>query len=158
MYRIMANDRDREATAFHDAGHAVVADVLGFDVKKVSIVSDGPWAGETCYDSRDGALNARCVEDIALIKLCGLAAQRFRDPYADGAGSTRDIDHATTLCLALDDGGERNACHDRFRRLIVRADTTVAALWPAVERVAEALLDRGSLTGAEIAAIVRRVT
>jgi ATP-dependent Zn protease len=41
---------DREAVAYHEAGHAVVAYVVGLTVERVSIQSDGIAAGHVEHD------------------------------------------------------------------------------------------------------------
>lgn len=44
---------DREIVAYHEAGHAVVAHILGFPVQTISIASDGFAAGYVAYNYGD---------------------------------------------------------------------------------------------------------
>jgi ATP-dependent Zn protease len=135
-----------EATAYHEAGHAVVALVLGRPVVRVTVVPDQKHAGlcefrkGTFRPSKDG------LEREILIALGGMAAEaRHTGDYAwDGAA--RDEQYVRTL--ATQRAGERRA--ERLqRRLLAKVKHLLAqeGNWRAVELIAAELLRVGTISG-----------
>ena len=136
----------KEATAYHEAGHAVVALALGRPVDQVSILPDRERLGVCKF--RKGAFRPSedWVEREMLISLGGIAAEaRFTGDYAwDGAG--RDQQYVEKL--AIQRAGERRA--ERLqRRLLAKVEHLLAQedLWRAVELVAAELLRLGTISG-----------
>lgn len=96
----MMNDDERKVTAYHEAGHALVAHMLPHTdpVQKVSIISRGRAAGYTIkLPTEDRMMKRReeYVEDIAVM-LGGYAAEKtFFGDITTGASS--DMKNATDL-------------------------------------------------------------
>lgn len=122
----------RELTAHHEAGHAVVAYRLGFEVGPVTItatdetlglsLSEGAWAD----GSRD--------EDCAVVYLAGHEAELLLDPAADSAGSRSDFEEAEHLLGSQD-----------FEPARRRARELLTASWEQVRAVAQLLLEEETL-------------
>src|SRR3954470_13374725 len=135
-----------EATAYHEAGHAVVALALGRPVQRVSVLPDREHLG--LCEFRKGVFRPSedWLEREILIALGGIAAEaRHTGEYAwDGAGRDRQF----VRRLAVQRAGERQA--ERLeRRLLAKAEHLLAreGHWRAVELIAAELLRRGAISG-----------
>jgi hypothetical protein len=155
-----------ESSAYHEAGHAVVALALGIPVEWVSVERTGtaaPTGGQVDAHRR------------AVVALSGLIAQdvfrRAADP-TEGIRARcealrshpppdddwwRDDAGAALLLLAVARAGRADP-RPRAEAAIIEAAALVRRHWPAVQRLAAVLWDRGLLPGAaaaEIAALGR---
>ena len=135
-----------EATAYHEAGHAVVALALGRPVHQVSILPNSEHLGRC--DVRKGTFRPSedWLEREILIALGGVAAEaRYTGTYAwDEAGRDRQY----VRRLAVQRAGERQA--ERLeRRLLAKAEHLLdrPGHWRAVELIAAELLQRGAISG-----------
>lgn len=96
----LMNDEERKVTAYHEAGHAMVAHLMPHadPVQKVSVVSRGRAAGYTIkLPTEDRMMRTRTeyVEDLAMM-LGGYAAEKvFFGDLTTGASS--DMQQATKL-------------------------------------------------------------
>lgn len=166
------------AVALHEAGHAVVAHRLGFEVFEATTL-DGPGqGGSTRFRSHDPSPDRAGIERRVLAALAGRAADVALGAGAD-AGAASDLLSAThrlaaahasfglgeTLVarvegdrvealLTLDAALARTVDAD-LRRLAGEAEDLVRANRDAVRSVAAALVERRVLSGGEIAAICR---
>ncbi|MBU1074701.1 ATP-dependent zinc metalloprotease FtsH [Patescibacteria group bacterium] len=98
------NKREKEITAYHEAGHALVAHILpkSDPVRKVSIVARGQAGGYTLkYPLEDRFMHSKAefIDDLAVL-LAGHATEKevFKD-ITTGANS--DLKHATALARKL---------------------------------------------------------
>ena len=138
--------RHDETTAYHEAGHAVVALVLGRPVHRVSVLPNHERLGQC--DVRKGAFRPSedWVEREMLIALGGVAAEaRHTGTYAWDMAD-RDLQYVRDLAVRR--AGERQA--ERLeRRLLAKAEHLLAkdGYWRAVELIAAELLRRGSISG-----------
>lgn len=135
-----------EATAYHEAGHAVAALALGRPVHKVSIRPDRDRLG--WCEFRKGAFRPTedWLEREALIALAGLAAEaRHTGEYAMTEAG-RDLRYVRKL--ALQRASERSV--ERLeRRLLAKAEHLLAddANWRAVEAIAAELVKHTQISG-----------
>ena len=141
----MDHPRD-EATAYHEAGHAVVALALGRPVHHVTIRPDREYLGTCEFRKPAFRPSEDWLEREILIALGGLAAEaRHTGSYAwDEAGRDRKF----VRRLAVQRAGERGA--ERLeRRLLAKAEHLLSREehWRAVELIATELLRRGSISG-----------
>ena len=134
------------ATAYHEAGHAVVALILGRPVQRVSILANDQHLGVCEFGKGMSRPTEDWLEREILIALAGIAAEaRFTGNYAwDGAARDQQYVHK----LAVQRAGERRA--DKLqRRLLAKAEHLLADddTWRAVELIAEELLRLGEISG-----------
>lgn len=166
--------------ALHEAGHAVAALVLGHEVKRVSIVADGSVAGVTTMRTRSLVHTLRDIEDEAVVILSGRAADEVLGGGAD-SGASADLELATTrlagaeASLGLRDTLVHRADDSELRHLLRsdpellrridlqlaqqmrRAVEIVELHRDAITMLADALVTRRVIGGAEVMAIVARV-
>jgi ATP-dependent Zn protease len=161
----------QRAIAHHEAGHAVVARVLNL---KIDVVTTLPGDPAMYHRQPEGAGVAH-FEALAKVALAGRYAQRRYN--ARTAQDVRQFldDRESALRAAgyavyLRDGGTLPAPGgtalitfegpklDEVRTLLLRCEDDalelVIANWPAIERVAQALLRRPILTGDEVDALI----
>jgi ATP-dependent Zn protease len=136
-----------EATAYHEAGHAVVALALGRPVHRVSILADRERLGTCEFGKPVFRPSEDWLEREALIALGGLAAEaRFTGVYAlDGAARDRQY----VASLALQRAGNARKAERLERRLLSKVEhlLTQEDNWRSVERIAAELLRAGSISG-----------
>src|SRR3984957_20880458 len=112
-----------ETTAYHEAGHAVVALALGRPVQHVSILPDRDFLGACKFGKPAFRPTEDWLEREILIALGGIAAEaRFTGNYAwDGAARDRQYVHK----LAIHRAGERQA--ERLqKRMLAKAEHLLA--------------------------------
>ena len=143
-------------TAFHEAGHAVMAELCGRLLTEVEIVGDREHTGSVQSlafppDPADGAQSGEETEDVERrlkIILAGIVAEAVLSGREDWDETSEDLDLAVRLAMRLVDD-----CEDVLPLLSdigadVRRD--LHAHWPAVERLANELIDRKTMTGSEV--------
>jgi ATP-dependent Zn protease len=141
------NQPSREATAYHEAGHAIVALALGRPIHRVTILADRERLGNCAFGKAVFRPSEDWLEREALIALAGLAAEaRFTGAY-ELDGAARDRQYVAGLALQRT-GDARKA--ERFeRRLLSKAEYLLGREenWRAVERLAAELLRSGTVSG-----------
>ena len=151
--------RPREATALHEAAHAVAATVVGRTVTSVTIVPDvggwgcceyAPFEPVAVLAYRDDPRNRK----QAIITLAGSVAERRRFKDTDPRYASADMTHVDNLIGFM--LGNADSEEEEELRADMRAETErlVATHWGAIEALAAALLERPTLTGEEVAAII----
>lgn len=146
--------REDELVAFHEAGHVVVALELGQRIIGVSV--DG--AGGNVRFDLDGILadSDEFLRRSIRICLAGMFASARRTsiigerPLEQVGGSMDDYIKADTLAGMV---GDRFAETDAAEADVLRLFHD-PCVWAKVERVAAALLERRTLTGEQVAAII----
>src|SRR4051812_41850310 len=135
-----------EATAYHEAGHAVAALVLGRPVHKVSVLPDCDRLGWCEFKKGVFRPSEDWLEREVMIALAGMAAEaRHTGEYAlpEAAQDLRFVRK-----LALQRASERSV--ERLeRRLLAKTENLLAddANWQAVELIAAELLKHGQISG-----------
>ena len=146
-----------ERTAYHEAGHAVLAHYLCTGLKSVSIASDHDSAGHTLgvNESDPDVENLYLTAEDAFWQrkatglYAGAEAVRHKWPNSRwklGAGNDY---HWAAIALEkiTNDAQALRALHAYASRT---ARLEVAHYWPAIERVAGALIERTTLTDDEV--------
>jgi ATP-dependent Zn protease len=135
-----------EVTAYHEAGHAVIALALGRTVHKVSVLPNQLRLGEC----RFGKGNARATDDWLereiLIALGGMAAEaRFTGTYATDEAKE---DLRFVRRLALERKSDR-AVERYEQRMLGKVEYMLAeeGTWKAVESIAAELMKHGTISG-----------
>ncbi len=135
-----------EATAYHEAGHAVIALALGRTIHKVSVLPNRKRQGECRFGKGDTRATDDWVEREILIALGGLAAEaRHTGNYAM-AEATQDLRFVRRL--ALERKSERQV--ERYElRMLSKVEYLLDddANWHAVQLIAAQLLQHGEISG-----------
>jgi hypothetical protein len=133
--------------AHHEAGHAVIAHMLGCRVERVSVDED---SGATLI--RWFGRGEQRIERQILSNLAGPFAQRrfaprshWRSRSHAGFASGYDFDNVTGLIFDLHGKGK---VAEKYRAYMeARAEALVDQHWLRIESVAKALLKHGVITG-----------
>ena len=159
--------RQREVVAFHEAGHAVAAVMLGVGIRRkgVTIVPSATYAGRI-YTGKgyrgdptisDSAQMVWRAERRAVMSLAGPAAQRkYRPSSVRSYHGGKDWHQAIDLISCF--VGSDRELNAYLKLLWIRAEQLVACdpWWIAIQAVAKALLERDRLTPNEVTEITRR--
>jgi ATP-dependent Zn protease len=144
----MTDEPVDETTAYHEAGHAIMALLLG---RPVAFVSARP-ARQHLGICEFGKAVFRPAEDWLeremLIALAGLAAEFRHTGMHDWQAGGKDLASAERLARDRAGGHERKA-QRLLRRSLSKAEHLLAqdAPWRAVERMAAELMRLGEISG-----------
>ncbi|MSQ94256.1 MAG: cell division protein FtsH [Gemmataceae bacterium] len=135
-----------QITAYHEAGHAVLALVLDRPVKCVSILPDREHLGICEFGKRVYRPSEDWLERKILIALGGIAAESRLTGIYSWDGAARDYQYVRRL--AIQRAGERRA-EKLERRLLAKAEHLLAegGNWLAVELIAAELLHHREISG-----------
>jgi ATP-dependent Zn protease len=136
-----------EATAYHEAGQAVITRVLGYKVGFATIVGDD--ATNTSASTVPPEGEEWRLDHQIIISYAGPAAQDKFDPRSLSADDVRrDHEKVRNLASRLGvDDETRDACRRQARELVKQH-------WTSIKPVAQALLKRGTLQSFEIDALL----
>jgi len=158
----------REAMAYHEAGHAVVAISLGIQVKKVTIKPTRDFHGRVTHAPVLTARDIRRInegsetphtrdrmEKLAMVCLAGpMAQQRFKPrSWRDWHGAS-DFEHYGDIVLKLGGGGESLRLYGEL--LTVWTESKLNLWWPTVELVAAELLECETLGCQDVGELMSR--
>jgi ATP-dependent Zn protease len=161
----MGKRQDMNEVAYHEAGHAVIAWVLGRRFKYVTIIpelEDGSL-GHVMYGNLSKNFNPeideydktrRILEKEILLSFAGvLAGKKFKGRHNFvGARSDRDIafDYAIRIC---------NSNIEETKKYVdwlwVRCRNMVDSNWEDIQTVARALMENKRLTYKEVGKVIR---
>jgi ATP-dependent Zn protease len=135
-----------EATAYHEAGHAVVALALDRPVHRVSVLPNRDRLGQCEFAKGRVRPSEDWIEREMLIALGGLAAEARHSGTYGWEEAERDLRYVRRL--AMQRAGERGA--ERLeRRMLAKTENILAddGHWRAVELIAAELLKNGVISG-----------
>ena len=135
-----------EATAYHEAGHAVVALALGRQVHSVSILPNRDHLGICEFKKGSFRPSEDWIEREMLIALGGVAAEARHTGEHAWDAARRDWQYVHSL--AIERAGERRA-ERMIQRLLSKAEHLLSRdeHWRAVELIAADLLARSTISG-----------
>jgi len=140
-------DRSPESrTAFHEAGHAVMALVFDRPVQKVSILPDQRRLGHCEFRKGVSRASQDRLEADILILLAGVVAEALHSGAYNWPGAALDMQSVRRLALMR--SGKSQA--DKLtRRLLAKTEHLLqkAQHWNAVEQIAADLLEKKSISG-----------
>jgi ATP-dependent Zn protease len=145
------------ATAYHEAGHAVVALALDRPILKVSVLPKHEILGQVRLGKGVTRPSDDWLEREILIALAGMAAEARHTGRYCREGAARDLRYVRKL--ALQRATERQL--DRFeRRMMAKVENLLAdeGHWQAVEEIAQALLAQGTISGRAARHLYERAT
>ena len=143
-------------TAFHEAGHAVMAELCGRLLTEVEIVGDREHTGsvQSLAFLPNPDAEAEDIERHLKIVLAGTVAETIISGRQGWDETSEDLDAAVRLGMRLVDD-----CEDVLPLLQdIGADVKqdLDRHWPAVEMLATELLDRKTLTGSEVRNLLKQ--
>ena len=133
-------------TAYHEAGHAVVALALGRPVHKVSVLPNAERLGACEFRKAVQRPSEDWVETEILISLAGMVAEARVTGSYDTGGADRDLRYVRKLTLMR--ASERAV--DRLeKRMLAKTENLLGdeQLWQAVEWIVKELLIHGQISG-----------
>ena len=132
-------------TAYHEAGHAVVALALGRPVHRVSVLPNRDRLGQCEFGKGRFRPSEDWVEREVMISLGGLAAEARHTGNYGWVEAERDLRHVRRL---LSETSERAAARLE-KRLLAKVEHLLADddHWRAVELIAAELLTHGVISG-----------
>jgi hypothetical protein len=147
-----ANSDPSEATAFHEAGHAVMALLLGRSIHKISIIpghiqTGGMRLGQCEFKKSRSKPSGDAIEDEILILLSGMVAESLVTDGYCCQGAARDLSLARSL-IGKRASSEKEA--DRLeRRLLNKTEYLLGASTAvkAIELIAAELLKEKTVSG-----------
>lgn len=134
------------ATAYHEAGHAVVAMMLDRPIRFVSVLPRREYLGLCGFGKAVFRPSKDWLEQEILIALAGMAAEARHTGEYCRASAERDL--RSVRRLAIQRAGERQA--ERLeRRLLAKVENLMSGdeAWQAVELIVAELLQRGEISG-----------
>jgi ATP-dependent Zn protease len=154
----------RVATAYHEAGHAVMGILLGCSPQSVSILPDGSGAvGKTTFPDDPDSIpryldkspkRQRYLEQRAMSALAGTVAHDLKYPSRrHDAGDQCDYERARELIECFTTSREHHTAY--VKMLMIKARDYLKKDWSCVEAVATALLEHDQLSGDALSEIVR---
>jgi ATP-dependent Zn protease len=158
-----------EATAFHEAGHAVALFAAGLSAETVCIVPGKGYSGYCVHPSVYEYITANRRErrsiarDYIIVSYAGMAAQRLVDPEPNKYHGQNDDVSAFNLSRQFQVFPRRMAyvgdeLHDAFLgRLRREAEQLVRRHRRSIEVLAEALLRNKTMTGERMHALVKPI-
>lgn len=147
---------NREAIAYHEAGHAVVAWRKRIAIRSVSIAREVESHGRVTFAKlgrvRPEAFDRWAERHIATA-LAGPLAQRRRMPASvRGWHGQGDFRFCTEMALRMQGSGELATAYLRWMEISTSA--LVDANWQHIERLAAALLDGQTIEGKDVVPIL----
>jgi hypothetical protein len=134
-------------TAYHEAGHAVAALILGRPVAWVSVRPDRKFLGVCAFGKSVFRPSEDWVEREAVIALAGPAAEAGLTGEIDWLAAAHDRDYA--FDLARGRVGHSRRAERLVKRWLARADHLLGRpeAWEAVERIAAELVQLEEISG-----------
>lgn len=140
------HDSDRTRTAYHEAGHAVMALLLGRNVHRVSIIPKRTRLGN-CELRKDVARIARdSLEADVLVLLAGMVAESFLTGHYDPRSADSDLRNVERLARMRTDGASSER---QIRRWLEKTEHLLQTPphREVIQILATQLLDRDKISG-----------
>ena len=148
---------DRDVVAHHEAGHAVAAHVLGVNVERVAIQSEGDAAGHVVHDYgcnmneiiyEEEPDRQWALERAAIISLAGeIAQRRFRAESVEEWHGGEDRLHVHHVLDNLAGEADQELRDAWEKVLVIRTERLIAQNWRYVEWLATLLLKQTTIEG-----------
>jgi ATP-dependent Zn protease len=158
--------RTKQATAFHEAGHAVMANRLGLRLRKVTIIPSEGLAGycqhfrgyrdkhmETGNDPYRVRLR---IEKHIMTALAGMVAQKFYSRRSFKPIHARsDMENAAQMAMSITGSTKESNAFMEWLYIRTTNELKDSVHWEAVKALAAELLLHGELTGKQATKVIR---
>ena len=143
----VAGPAPRLLTAYHEAGHAVIAMALGRPLHKVTIAANRDRLGLCHVQKGRSRASKDWLEDEILILLAGMAAESQLSGTYNLGGAQQDL--KLTRRLAIRRAGNEQQAERLERRLLTKTEHLLSdqGHWNAVQQIAKDLLERETISG-----------
>jgi len=161
-----AKTAKRAATAYHEAGHTVAAFVQGMGIHHVTIIPFAVYDGLTRTHAPGikrldcEKLSPRRAERIrkqTRFSLAGDIAQRRFNPRSVRSRHAEKDRHNALEWTELLTHGDTDEAASLIESLGSETEKLIDTHWPEVTAIAEALMQRDTLIGSEVRAIIERL-
>jgi len=134
-------------TAYHEAGHAVVAIMVGRSVQKVSIVPNRTRIGACEIKKGRFQPSGDWLEDDVLIMFAGAVAESRLSGRYHWQGAEQDLRNIRRLTRSR--AGDETRAEKLERRLLAKTEHLLGddVTWKTVEQIATELLARETISG-----------
>ncbi len=156
--------RQLQATAYHEAGHAVAARWQGIRVRSATIIPNKDAAGQVFHSNplhnKDpecdaGTPNRLRAERLIRVSLAGLAAQRRFDRTIKSWHGENDLHRAVNLLSYFTGDGRHLNAYLQLLQIEAEGIFDRPGVWIQVEAVAKALLREKTIGPKRLAQIMR---
>lgn len=157
------SSRRNKGTAYHEAGHAVIACIEGVKFRYVSIVPGEDFAGlvrlyKLPEDVELGAGSTRArkqAEARIMMAFAGALATRHAFPRSrSGQASGPDLDMAFGCAMAFTGSEDEMNAYVNWLHIRTKQMVESRLVWPLIEAVANALRERQSLNASDVKDII----
>jgi len=159
--------RDDQITAYHEAGHAVIACRLGWDIKEITIQRSTYSAGYMKWtDNNEG----KPKDERVIFTFAGQVAQNkflnqqykdiFKSIKFEGLNKTSDLFKVNDLIAQIMGYRSSMECFDDkkhdmlFNKYYTHTISLVEDNWKYIKRVAQLLLEKKTILGEEMIRIL----
>lgn len=153
------------ATAFHEAGHAVMAYLVRRRIKRVSIEPDEKegslghvenWRLRIRPDIRSNPYTNERLDDAVKISLAGGIAEAIYTGRKNHVGATGDYRNASDYAMHRCGSAEQAVAYLRWQSVCARQIMENPRYWKGVKVLAEALMKQPTIPGAEATKIIEQ--
>lgn len=153
--------RQLERTAYHEAGHAVIAAHVPERFRYVTITPDGDalghvknWAFSRRFqpDAHVSPRGREIIDNRVMTLFAGGIAEKRFSGRLNRVGAQSDHEQAVDLADYLSGNTACTEAYLKWRWVV--AETAVEHHWADIERVAGALLERNRLTWREVRELI----
>ena len=138
---------DKILTAYHEAGHAVMALLMGRDIQKVSIIPSQNRLGAcTIKKGRAKQVQDKLEAEI-LILLAGMAAEGRKSGRYNVQGAAQDLRNVEKFAMAR--SGNPGQASKLIHKLLDKTQHLLSnkSTWAAVKVIADELIEHESISG-----------
>lgn len=158
------SEKQRRATAYHEAGHAVMAYVLGRPFRRVSITTDEDSLGHVLYRKWDKRFDPNTtdperarlkIERAIMTAFAGHEAEFLFTGRRNHVGSRTDTEAGGRLATyIIDDWEIELPAFLKWLRIRTRNILNSPQHWRAVEDLAVALLEKEEMSVSEAQSVI----
>ena len=138
---------DRILTAYHEAGHAVMALLMGRSLKKVSIIPSQNRLGSCTIQKGRAKQVQDKLEAQILILLAGMVAESRKSGRYNVQGASQDLRAVEQLAMAR--SGNPRQAQKLVHKMLDKTQHLLRnkATWSAVKVIAAELIEHKSISG-----------